>query len=78
MAARTFNFGVDVEAAFSFLAKQERPPVSTDDYIQARIQEVINDALDKADSMRFSLVKELMDDKNKGQSISKLRELLGV
>lgn len=78
MATRTVKTGDDVDAALSFLGRQSRPQVSGDEFFLALTQKVIDDVLKKADDARFSMVKELMDDKNKGESISKLRELLGV
>ena len=78
MATRTVSTGDDVDAALAFLGRQSKPQVTGEAYFVAQIQGVINTVLKEADEKRFSLVKELMDDKAKGQSISKLRELLGV
>lgn len=78
MATRTIATGDDVDAALSFLGRQERPQVDGEAYFQSKIQGIIDSVLKEADEKRFSLVKELLDDKAKGQSISKLRELLGV
>ncbi len=78
MATRTIKTGDDVDAALAFLGRQTRPQISGDDLFMQMVQSVIDDTLKKADENRFNLVKELLDDKNKGQSISKLRELLGV
>jgi hypothetical protein len=78
MATRTFKTGDDVDAALNFLGKQQKPQIGGDEYLQNRFQILIDDLLVQADNQRFSLIKEMMDDKNKGQSISKLREVLGV
>lgn len=78
MASITIKTGDDVDAALAFLGRQKNPQVSGEAYFLELIEKEKNSVLKEADEKRFSLVKELMDDKNKGQSISKLRDLLGV
>lgn len=79
MASRTFQFGPDAEAAFAFLGKQERPPVTADQYVQSRIDEIVNAALVKADSQRFEMLQGILKgETDKGKAISTARELLGL
>ncbi len=78
MASRTISTGEDVDRALNFLGRQSRPPVTGDAYFMNKITEVTNAALKEADEKQFSLVKDLMNDANKGESIGKLRELLGL
>lgn len=79
MSTKSIKLGDDVDAAMSFLGRQQRPQVSGDEFFMAKVQsDVIDAALRAADEMRFNLVKELLNDEKKGESISKLRELLGV
>lgn len=77
MASRTLNVPDDVEAALSFLGRQERPAISGDEYFTKKTQEVIDNAMKRADELRFNMITELMNGKDKGSSIAKLRELLG-
>jgi len=78
MATRTIKTGDDVDAALAFLGRQSRPQVSGDEYFMNKVQGIVDAVLKEADDSRFNMVKELMNDKEKGASISKLRELLGV
>lgn len=75
---RTVKTGDDVDAALAFLGRQLNPQVNGEAYFQLRMNDVISQALKEADEKRFKLVSELMDDKNKGASITKLRELLSL
>lgn len=78
MASRTVSTGEEVDAALDFLGKQSTPPVSGQDYFMNKITDIMKSALKEADEKRFDMVKKLLDEKNKGESISKLRELLGA
>ena len=75
MATRTIQTGDDIESALLFLAKESG--VSSEQYFMDKIGKVSTAILDEADEKRFELVKKTLDEKNKGQSISKLREILG-
>jgi hypothetical protein len=77
MASITLQTSAEVDSALNFLGKQQNPPVSGEEYFQARVKQVVNDCQKEASDKRFNIVKELMDDKNKEGSIKKLRELLG-
>jgi len=76
MATRTVSTGDDVEAALAFLAKESN--TTGDAYFMGKVQSITEDILKEADSKRFALAQKLMDEKDKGKSIAKLRELLGV
>lgn len=78
MASRTIQTGDDVDAALAFLGRQQNPQVGGEQLFQARVKALIDTALKEADDKRFNMVTELMSDKDKGGSIVKLRELLGV
>jgi len=78
MATITYKTGDDVDAALAFLGRQLNPQISGEQYLLDRLDEVKNKVLKEADDKRFNLVQALMNDKEKGASISKLRELLGV
>lgn len=78
MASRTYKTTDDVDAALAFLARLESPQVSAEQYFDARVQNEVDKVLAEANDKRFNMVKELMDDKNKGASIKKLRDLLGL
>ena len=76
MASRTISTGNDVEAALAFLAKESG--TTGEVYFMDKVQKITEDILREADDKRFIMAQKLMNEKNKGESISKLRELLGV
>ena len=76
MATRTISTGDDVEAALLFLAKQKG--VTSEEFFMDKVKDIMLSALKEADEKRYEMAKKLMDDKDKGTSISKLRELLGA
>lgn len=76
MASRTVSTGNDVEAALAFLAKESG--TTGEQYFMNKVDGITNDILKEADNKRFALAQKLMDEKDKGASIAKLRELLGA
>lgn len=77
MATRTISTGNDVEAALAFLAKEKN--TSGEQYFMDKVQGISDDILKEADDKRFALAHKIMtEEKDKGKSISKLRELLGA
>ena len=79
MAARTFKTPDDVDLALAFLARLENDSnVDAEVYFQRRVQYVIDEVMKEAAEKQFNMVKELMDEKNKGASIKKLRDLIGL
>lgn len=74
MATRTIQTGDDVEGALAFLAKQKG--VDSEKFFMDEVSKVFQNHLDKADELRFDLAKKIMNEGNKGESISKLRKLL--
>ena len=76
MATRTIQTTDDAEAGLAYLSKQVGK--TSDDFFMEQLGALFQSNLDKADELRFAEVKKLLDDKNKGKSISDLRALLGL
>jgi hypothetical protein len=76
MASRTISTTKDVDAALDFLGRQQDPPITGDQVLTTRVQELVTAALAEADEARFNKAAELLQYNDKSEAIAMLRELL--